>query len=205
MILDLFILLSIAAFLAVGFARQEERTVKVPLTQSVRIDGVMYHPHSKGREMPVQHALAAGFTKDDFMGEEPEEDEDTGESESEGDSEDDDSSGESESEESSDGEEAEQSDEEDSKEEADQEADKQAIEEAKAEQGDEPLKSHEEVKKELMPIPDDTPEYDELIKDERFATVEALLENQEELTDINGIAEKTKQKIVEHVKSNQEG
>jgi len=192
-------------FLAVGFARQEERTVTVPIQSSVRYKGATYHPHSEGVEMPYSHARALGFSESDFMGDEPEEEEYTGESESKGDSEDDDSSGESESKESSEGKEADESADEDSKEEADQEAEKQAIEEAEAEQGDEPLKPLDEVKKELEPIPEDTPEYDSLIKDERFATVEALLENQDELTDINGIAEKTAAKVVEHVKSKQEG
>ena len=186
--------------LAVGFARQEEHLVTVPLKSSVRYKGQMYHPHSEGVEMPVSHAKALGFSEGDYMGEEPEEEEDTGESESKGNSGGEDSSGESNPEESSEGEEPEESADEDSKEEAQHEADKKAIEKAKAEQGDEPLKSHEEVKKELEPIPKDTPEYDSLIKDERFATVEALLENQDELTDINGIAEKTAAKVVEHVK-----
>lgn len=181
MIINLMIFLSIAVMLlAVGFARQEEPTVKVPLSRSVRIEGKMYHPHSEGREMPISHALSAGFTKDDFLGEEPEEEEDTGESESKGGSKEDDSSGESESEESSEGNEAEDTEEESESKEESEESEAEAI-------------------------PDDTPEYDALIKDERFATVAALLENQDELTDINGIAEKTKAKIVDHVKSHKEG
>lgn len=190
-------------FLAVGFARQEERTVRVPLKSSVRYRGKSYHPNSKGVQMPISHATALGFTKDDYMGEQPEEDDDTSKSKSKGGSEEKDSSGESEPEERSEEEQPEKSADEDSKEEAEKEADKQVVEEAKAEQGDEPLKPLDEVKEELESIPKDTPEYDKLIKDERFATVQALLENQDELTDVNGIAEKTAAKVVEHVKSKQ--
>ncbi|MDZ7658075.1 hypothetical protein [Fodinibius sp.] len=197
--INIIIFLSIAvAFLAVGFARQEEPTVTVPLQSSVRYRGESYHPHSEGVEMPISHAKALGFSEDQFLGEEPDEEEDTGESKSDGDSEGDDSSGESESDEESKENEDSQSDEQAYEEDAAQSADQEAIEEAEAEQGDEP-------DEELEPIPDDTPEYDELIKDERFATVEALLENQDQLTDINGIAEKTAAKVVDHVKSYKEG
>jgi hypothetical protein len=183
MIIELMFLLSITAFaLAVGFARQEEQTVRVPLKSSVRYRGKSYHPHSEGVRMPFSHAVALGFTKDDFVGEQPEEEEDTGESESKGGSEEQDSSGDPESKESSEGQQADQTEEET---------------ESKVDAGESDKQDQAE------PIPEDTPEYDKLIKDERFATVEALLENQDQLTEINGVAEKTAAKIVEHVKSKQ--
>ena len=164
-------LLSIALLaLTVGFARQEERRVKVLLKSSVRLRGKSYHPNSQGVEMPISHARAIGFDEDDFLGEEPEEEEDSSESKSEGESGDEDTGTSSAEDNSGDGNES------------------------------EPEGSKEEPEEEGEPIPDDTPEHDKLIKDERFATVDALLENQDQLTDINGIGPATAESIIEHLK-----
>lgn len=47
-------------------------------------------------------------------------------------------------------------------------------------------------------LPTDTPEYDSLIADERFNTVEGVLENQAQLTSVKGIGKATASKIIAH-------
>jgi hypothetical protein len=48
-------------------------------------------------------------------------------------------------------------------------------------------------------IPTDTPFYEVLSDDERFATVEALIANQDQLTEIDGIGPSRKEDIINHV------
>ncbi|MEO9884009.1 MAG: helix-hairpin-helix domain-containing protein [Balneola sp.] len=53
--------------------------------------------------------------------------------------------------------------------------------------------------KEPTSLPKETPEYDLLIEDDRFSTVEKLLENKDSLTEIKGIGEATAKKIIAFV------
>lgn len=54
-------------------------------------------------------------------------------------------------------------------------------------------------------LPDGLIFYEELSADERFSTVEALIDNQDELTDINGIGPERKKDIINHVTKTNEG
>lgn len=172
-------------FLAVGFARQEDPIVKVPLKSSVRIRGNSYHPTSEGREMPRSHAEALGFTERDFIDYESEDEEEPTDGES--------STGEEEVDESESAEESEgQAQGEESEAEVEEEPEDQ--EEAADSEEEQPAPEASDDD-----LPEDTPMRDKLIADERFSTVSALLANKDQLTDVKGVGEKTAQEIVEHV------
>jgi predicted flap endonuclease-1-like 5' DNA nuclease len=59
--------------------------------------------------------------------------------------------------------------------------------------------TEEGASEELTNLPTETPEYKLLIEDDRFSTVEKLLENKDTLTDVKGIGEATAKKIIAYL------
>jgi antitoxin component of MazEF toxin-antitoxin module len=162
----------------------EQKTVLVDLKSSVEVGGTMYHPNSQGVRMPVNHAKAIGATIKKEVKETSSKSSDKETSEKKGSKKSDESV-----------EEADKSEEEIVEGPQDQSSES-SVSESEEPAADKAEKQVSDIKQVAdLPVDDDILE--KLLADERFSSMEALVENQDQLTDVNGIGPATAKTIVE--------